>query len=108
MMSSLALEAYLIAWVPFEADSFDFLGCLNEGIFLICCYMMFLYTDYVPNPSIRYEFGSYFLYMLYVNLAVNLLILTFEISKMIKKYCRRFFYHRKLRNEKQKKIEAAK
>ena len=66
--------------------------------------MMFLFTDYIPSPEERYEFGKYFLYLLYFDLAINLIVLALEISKMIKRNCKRCILHRKLRKERKLKI----
>lgn len=90
-----------------EADRFDFLAIFNECVQLICCYMLFLYTEYVPNPEDRYYFGEYLLYLLYINFGLNIVMLGFEIAGIIRMHCRRKFYHRKLKNERENKITDA-
>ena len=47
--------------------------------------MMFNFTDYVPNPEERYKFGWLFLYIIYFNVGVNLVIVVALIIKKIKK-----------------------
>ncbi len=99
---------YLVKWMPMEADRFDFLAIFNECVQLICCYMLLLYTEYVPNPEDRYYFGEYLLYLLYMNFGLNIIMLGFEIVGIIRMHCRRKLYHRKLKNEREKKITDAK
>jgi hypothetical protein len=95
IMSSLVLLMYILKWVPFEADQYDFLAVFNECVLITSCYMMMLYTDYVPEPEMRYEFGNYFLNLLYFDVALNLLLLAYEITKLLKSNCKRFWYQRK-------------
>jgi len=40
---------------------------------------MYLFTDFIPVPETRYFFGKVLLYMLYFNVAVNLVVLAIEI-----------------------------
>lgn len=47
---------------------------------LLIGYQMYLFTDYIPVPETRYFFGKVLLQMLYFNVAVNLIVLAFEIA----------------------------
>jgi uncharacterized protein YbaR (Trm112 family) len=58
---------------------------------------MFLYTDYVPDAELRYQFGDMFLYLLYVNFGLNIFLMFVEIGKIICKHCKRWYLHRKMR-----------
>jgi hypothetical protein len=87
--SSMALLSYVVYWQPMEADQYDFLAVFNESVLLIACYMLLLYTDYVPSPEMRYEFGSYFLYLLYFNFSLNILLLISEIMRIIRRECKK-------------------
>lgn len=97
--------AYLVVWEPMEANHYDFLAVFNEAILCVSCYLMFLFTDYVPMPEDRYQFGYLFLYVLYINLGINLLLLGFEISRMVHKNLKRYFLHRKLKKDKTEKAK---
>ena len=77
----LLLLIYLLLWQPMESNFFDFLCIFNEFILCFCCYMMILYTDYVPKPEMRYEFGKMFLVILYIDLALNIFLLAIEIAR---------------------------
>lgn len=107
-MSSLILLMYILKWVPFEADQYDFLAIVNEIVLTISCYLMMLYTEYVPEPEMRYEFGNYFLYLLYFDVALNLVLLAYEIAKLLRRNCKRFCYHRKVRKQRKIKVSIPK
>jgi hypothetical protein len=98
--SSLVLLTFLATWKPMEANHYNYLAVFNEFVLLVACYLMFLFTDFVPDPALRFEFGKYFLYLLYANLATNLLVLGFEISKMSHRSCKRWLKIRKWRQRK--------
>lgn len=78
-----------------EAISYDFLAIFNEAVLLISCYLMMLYTDYVPDPAMRYVFGNVFLYLLYVNFGLNIFLLVIEIGRIFTRNCRRNIAWRK-------------
>ena len=80
-LSSLLLLCYVLQWQPMEAPHYDFLCTFNEVVCCMCCYLILLFTDFVPEPELRYSYGGYFLILLYVNLAVNLLVLGYEIAR---------------------------
>jgi hypothetical protein len=82
-----------------EGVQYNFLAIFNEWILCLCFYSVLLFTEYVGDPSVRYVFGSYFLYVLYVNLGMNLLVLAYELLRQLARNCRRFWNHRRLRKE---------
>jgi hypothetical protein len=96
---SLILLSYLLLWKPMEGAHYNFLAIFNESILCFCFYSVLLFTEYVGDPSVRYVFGSYFLFVLYVNLGMNLLVLAYEILCQLARSFRRFFHHRRLRKE---------
>ena len=66
-----------------ETDHYDFLAVFNEAVLCFSCYIMILYTELVPSPEVRYMYGEIFLYILYVNFGLNIMLLVFEISRMV-------------------------
>ena len=98
--SSIGLLAYLFLWQPMEADHYDFLASFNEAALCLAFYMMLLFTEYVPKPELRYSFGNLFLFLLYINMGLNLILLGFEILRMVFKNFKRRLFHRRLRREK--------
>lgn len=95
-MSSVLMLCYILHWGPMEADQFDFLAVFNEAALLFSCYLLFLYTDYVPDPEQRYEFGNIFMYTLFVNFGTNILLLVNEVRLMVTRQCKRKLHHRKV------------
>ena len=79
-LSGLALLTYIIVWKPMESGLFNNLAIFNELMLLLIGYLMYLFTDYIPVPETRYLFGKVLLYLLYFNVAVNLVVLAIEIS----------------------------
>jgi len=63
-----------------ESVLFNNLAIFNELMLLLIGYLMYLFTDYIPVPETRYFFGKVLLYLLYFNVAVNLVVLAIEIS----------------------------
>ena len=97
IFGSLALISYLLYWNPMEADHYDFLCIFNECVLYICIAVSLLFTEFVPEPETRYMFGNYFLYMLYINLGLNMLLLGYEITRQILKFIKRRMHWSKLR-----------
>ena len=50
-------------------------------------------------------YGNIFLYVLYIDVALNLVLLGYEITRMVVRSCKRRILHKKLRLERQKKFE---
>lgn len=102
---SLALLIYLVKWMPMDEKRQNILAIFNECVLLVCSYMLLLYTEYVPSPEMRYYFGDYLLYLLYANFGLNIAVLAYEIMCIVRMHCKRKFYHRKIKLEKEKKIK---
>ncbi len=53
-------------------------------------YQMYLFTDFVSAPEMRYAIGKSFLQLVYLDIGVNLLVLVvesgFRALRLIKKY----------------------
>jgi len=105
IFSSLGLLCYVVHWQPMEADQYDFLAIFNEAVLLICAYMLLVYTEYVPSPEMRYEFGNYFLYMLFFNFGLNILLLFNEILRMVRRECKKRRHHKKIRRDRKLKVQ---
>ena len=102
--SSLLLLSYILYWEPMEADHYDFLAVFNEAVLTFCTYMQLLYTEMVPVPEVRYMYGNIFLYVLYIDVGLNLVLLGYEITRMVVRSCKRRILHKKLRLERQIKL----
>ena len=91
-MSSLLLLIYIIIWSPMDGYILDFLAIFNEVVLLFASYLLFLYTEYVPSPELRYKFGNIMMYLLYFNFGLNILLLVFEILRQIIRHFKRWCY----------------
>lgn len=59
----------------------------NEVCILLCCYVYFLFTDFVPDPLLRKDIGNYLLFFTALNVVINLaLILKMTISGTHRQY----------------------
>ena len=62
----------------------------NEVVVTLAIITLFLFTDYVADPLLRYEFGKYFIAIFFLNILINLLFLvtTFVLftRRKIKQY----------------------
>ena len=79
--SSLAFMSYLLVYEPMEAYHYDLTAIANEYVLLFSFYFMFLFTDFVPEPEVRFMFGQKYLTLLYIDLALNLLALVYEVLR---------------------------
>lgn len=61
----------------------NFIQIFNEVIVLISIQLLFIFTNYVGNPTKRYEIAWYFLYLVAFDCSVNILIMFFVIGKKI-------------------------
>jgi hypothetical protein len=59
----------------------------------------------VPVPEVRYMYGNIFLYVLYIDVGLNLVLLGYEITRMVVRSCKRRILHKKLRFERKRKLE---
>ena len=80
-----------------ESDLFNNLAIFNELMLLLLGYLMYLFTDFIPVPETRYFFGKILLYLLYFNVAVNIIVLAIEIASRAVKGIRIRFKIRKLK-----------
>ena len=96
-MFSLATLGYIVTWQPMENGIQNGLAIFNESVLLTCCYLHFLFTDYVPTPELKYYFGNFSLYVLYVDFGLNFILLVREVILIISKNCKKIFLHRRLR-----------
>ena len=77
----------------------------NEAVVIVCIWLMFLFTEYVPEPLVRYEFGENLMYFIGVDVGLNILILFKVIGSKIFKACRGFFLRRKAKQMENLRVE---
>ncbi len=54
---------------------------------------------FVPVPEVRYMYGNILLYVLYIDMGLNLMLLGYEITRLLVRNIKRRLLHRKLRRE---------
>ena len=63
---------------------------MNEIFLLLSVYMMHLFSDFVPDDATRYEFGWYFVYLVFIIFGANMLIIgghmLIDLCKMWRRY----------------------
>jgi hypothetical protein len=73
---------------------------LNECFLLLSVYMMHLFSDFVPEETTRYNFGWYFVYLVFIIFGANMLIIggtmLMDMYEMIRRYCTKRTLRRKI------------
>ena len=82
VMSTLLLAFYLSV-LPMRGVMNNLTEIVNEASVLASIMYMFVFTDYVPDPVVRYAFGYNFLYFVGGVIALNLLTFIFTIVNAI-------------------------
>jgi len=60
---------------PMVDGTNNFVQVFNEGSILVVFCLSFAFTEGVPDPVARFKYGWFFLYSIYMNLAVNFSII---------------------------------
>ena len=76
------LLGYFISVQPMVDSLNNFIHIFNEIVVLIATQSMFLFTNYVDDPVIRYKFGFYFIYLIGFNIVMNLAVLVISLCKV--------------------------
>ena len=74
LYTSLGTLMFLFAVKPMESALLNFTEIYNELTFLACIYMSFFFTDFVPDPSQKENYGWCFIFIVLLNITVNVLI----------------------------------
>ena len=76
---STGVLCYFVVATPMIDRTNNFIHIFNETIILLCIWMLFLFTDYTAEAERRHTYGTYFLYVIALNFAVNFLVLLWVI-----------------------------
>ena len=90
--------------LPMKNRINNFIQIFNEVIVCVCVVSLFIFTDFIPDPVERYDYGYKFLYLIAFSIGVNVLILIASIIFGIYQAIRKMILKR--RYEKQMKIIA--
>lgn len=82
---------YIISVKPFKEPRLNKLEIFNELTVLLCAYHIPLFSDFVPDPDIRYIAGWSIILITCSNLMINIGIVTYlslsDIKKKLKRSC---------------------
>lgn len=84
MLISLSILIFYFYVKPIESSETKFLQAFNDICLLVCFDFAFIFTDFVPEASIRYTAGWCFLSIVCLNIAVNLGLLMIPVFILIK------------------------
>lgn len=90
----LLMLSWLIIVRPFDSALKNYLENINEFLVLIMSYMGFLFSDYVESPIVRYRFGFFYLSLIALGLAINVLFMLYQIITDIIKTYRRWRHNK--------------
>ena len=68
---------------------------------------MVIFTDFIPNPVDRYEYGYTLLYIVAFAIVINLTVLIFTILRSIYRAIKKFILNRR-KNQRIKRLESEK
>jgi hypothetical protein len=69
--------------MPFHKPSQRRIELFNEASSLMCCHFLFLFTDFVPDPTRRYEVGSVLIALFGFTMFVNLAFVYYDKPKRL-------------------------
>ena len=61
---------------------------------LICVWLMFHYSEYIPSAEKRYDLAFYFLYLVAIDVILNVLLLIYIVVKRIYVAIKDYFVRR--------------
>jgi hypothetical protein len=83
--SSVAMLSFTVHVRPTTTGNLEMLEIFNEGLVLLCAYYIFLFTDYITDPVMRYQFGWGYIGLLGFGLIFNFMNLVISSLSDCKK-----------------------
>ena len=93
---SLGMLIYLQWYRPFENDAANNIETFNELTVIFLTYFLFCFTDFVPEPEIRSDLGSYYNYVTFTNIAVHMFLMLRSSFSAIRLKIRRKCHAKKM------------
>ena len=93
-IASTLMLSYFIVILPMNGRINNMIQIFNELVVLICIQCLFLFTNYVPDPSLRYNMGNKVLYLVAYNVLVNLMVLILTLLQKIYRGIRNWYVRR--------------
>ena len=103
---SMFILCYYFCVFPLKDKINNGIQIFNEIAVLLAEVSLLLFTNYVPDPLQRYEFGQGYIYFIGGNVAVNLCVLVFGLVAAIIIACRRYYFKRQSKRAMKLKVAA--
>jgi hypothetical protein len=84
---------YITYVKPFEIPLLNYMEVFNEVCVLIATYHLFLFTDFVPDPELRYTIGWSIIGVTLINIIVNMLVMFWSTLKQMRLMCKKLSAH---------------
>ena len=81
MFTSLYQIHYFTNHKPMNSRILNRIEIINEMALLFSSYFMFIFTDWILDIEFRYYLGFFFMYFLIMTLAINFIIIGFEMAQ---------------------------
>ena len=99
---SLLLIIYVIYFQPFTTSFFNALEIFNELCILASAYMLLLFTDFQPVPSIQNQVGFIMIAITALNVGVNTVVMIWKTGAKVKLLIRKGIRMWRLRQRKRR------
>ena len=87
--TSLLTAAYELYFKPLASPRGMRMEIMNECTILILCYLLFCFTEFVPDPSVRYQIGIAYNVVVLINIAIHTVMLVWDSLANCKLYCKK-------------------
>ena len=98
---------FFISKMPMYSGLGNAVHIFNEVFVLVLVNTMFLFTEYVPDPVLRYDLGYKFLYICSFVVGVNLLVFAHNIVRLIYDAGKRKLLQRKAKKVHEQRLKKA-
>jgi hypothetical protein len=95
-MTVLAMLCFYVANKPMVDKPNNFIQIFNECVISLCIVSMVVFTNFVPNPVDRYNYGYKLIYFIGASVLVNMSILAINIVKIVYKVIKKCLFKKKL------------
>ena len=94
-MAILGMLAFYVGGLPMTDKANNFIQIFNEIVVCLCIISLVIFTDFIPSPVDRYDYGYILLYVIASSISVNVLILLATIAMSIYKAIRKMVLKRR-------------
>ena len=84
MYTSQLMCQFFVRFMPMVDAMNNSIQVFNEWMILSYTIMLMNFTDYNPSPEVRFEIGWFYIYMLYMNIGVNVMVILAAMGQKVK------------------------